>query len=169
MSQTFIIRYIAGGMLARVALSVCSVLCLLFFLTKGDLVAIIFGVFLSLGLIIIILSFDAVNIDFQKMTYYKYLSVCGIKFGDSPRNLPEIKYLLVKDTILVDKTDGGEGYDPENYYEASFLCNNNLKIILMYSKNKNEIINLVIKTQKKIHCQIKDITKDQLFARLSAN
>ncbi len=158
MNETFIIRQIAEGInkLAFIGIGFLSS----YFVFQERLY--IFLPFIILPIAIAV-AYQAVDIDLNKKTYRNYICILGLKFG-KPEPLPNIKYILVKDTVFVTSIFRGMGRTYDDNYEVALVCEGKIKIPLFYSIDKKEIRDLIRQTSIKLKCKTEDLTKEKLLS-----
>ncbi len=156
MSKTFITSQIIPTIFARIIAGILALICLGIAFT---------GVYLLLlpVLIYVVLmySFNAVDINSDEKTYREYLSLIGYKIGET-KALPAIEYVLVKDTVLV-SNDRYSDETGDDFYEISLVCHGPMKIHLFKTYSDTKAVSLASDTAKKLNCKIEDHTKEKLF------
>jgi hypothetical protein len=122
----------------------------------------VFSPFIILSISITV-AYHAVYIDSNKKTFRNYICLFGLKLGKA-EPLPNIKYILVKDTVFSTSIFRGMGKTYHNNYEVALVCEGKIIISLLYSIDKKEVIDLVRQISKELKCQIEDLTKEKLLS-----
>lgn len=103
-------------------------------------------------------------VDFQTHTYKIQESLLGIfKWGDF-EPLPPINYILVFRNVFV-KCEGCAIDEFENnpsaYFQVSMVYNNNRRIIVHETRNKEEAFNMAYTLSRELKIRIKDSATDR--------
>lgn len=155
MTETFIVRQIIPGVFSKLFFIICS-LTSLYFTLQGYYFFILF----SLITTILPFSYKAVDFNLKTKIYRNYLSIAGFKIGEI-RPLNDIVYLFAKDTTFL--STGEYSSDQVDLYEVSLSCSGQTKIELLYTDNKNEVVQVIKKAAVRFNCPTKDFTKEKLL------
>lgn len=154
--ETYITRHILGGITKLAAIAIFFLIgAMVYFENMYYLV-----ILLPLNLIAIA-AYEAVYIDLDSKTYHSYINIFGLKLGEI-KPLPAIDYVLVKDTTFYNYNRFG--FKEHDYkYELSLVCKNNLKIPILYTVYRSDLINQANTISKSFGCRLSDITKEALL------
>ena len=157
--ETYIVNYSIPLFGIRIAMRVFAVLITGYFLYNGDYLIL----FLTVSLYLFSLSYNAIEIDFDKQTYFEYYAVLGLKWGNRG-HLSSMRYILLMDVIYIERNRRGRIVDSGNEcYEVALVGDNRLKLVLLYSYGEKETIDRVYELQEKTGLPLKDITKEKLM------
>jgi hypothetical protein len=86
--------------------------------------------------ILLAISYQAVDFDFDNNTYKNYLWLLGLKLGKK-QALPNIDYILLREAHFSVKNSDGLMDKPDIKYEVALVTEENAKIPLLFSFNYN--------------------------------
>lgn len=86
--------------------------------------------------ILLAISYQAVDFDFDNNTYKNYLWLLGLKIGKT-EPLPKASYILLREVHFTVKISDGLYDRPDIKYEVAVVSEENEKIPLLFSSNYN--------------------------------
>ncbi len=155
MKKIYISKEVVPGIFGKIGMGAVTIL---FFVAAYKL-GWYFLLFVPLP-ILAITSYRGVEIDLSNQEYALFSSVIGIKSREKFR-MPDIRYVVIIDALFVKESRRRYGtVVTDEMYEVALICEEHVKIPLLYSYDIPEILAFAVQEKQTYHCHIEDLTKE---------